>query len=513
MRPVAAYSLTRATTGDGTGDLAACRRLVALWLRAKGAEDISVGQREVTYPTGIVAQLQIDQISSEHGALDSFTLTEPVDAGHFETHLDLAQDDSSIVLFCQLRTGSASSALAPVPFDARCPGVVRDLIRMGGWTSGASEASADHVTRIGREAGRQLDEAIWHPDRGLPVVVVSELDGFTLHPNIARDLAHDLAGLATVAQIDDEASWLLSDSKGREWSCYSGALRLYWPFRATRDDPYSHRLWTQNALLRGGVDPETAARRVHRQLHRVIFGQSAFQTTPAIITEIRDEHIAAQRKQAKDADDYVALANDYERENRDFRQDIKDLKEQIREQLARIEDLDAQNHELNVVLQWTSGAAGEAAREPAVVSSTIDTVDDAVQQAMEDCQNLVFGSDVDRGVKGLASGAGPPMKILRYLRTLNEMTRLNATGSLGTTIQHWLRSEDIDVSGENGTVQKSPSEMTKRTWDDGSGSRREFTSHLKPSDRTSPDRCVRIYFDYDNKSTKTIVAWVGRHPA
>ena len=252
MRPVAAYSLTRATTGDSTGAFDEYRDVVEQWLRTKGATDVGVGQRGVIYPTGTVAQLQLDQITSDYGALHSFTLTEPVEAGQFETHLELAHDGSTIVLFCQLRTGSAGSALAPVPFDARCPGVVRDLIRLGGWKSGTSEASAGHVTRIGREAGRQLTRAIWEAERGLPTVVVSELEGFTLQPTIARDLARDLTGLATVAQIDDEAAWLLSEEKGREWSCYSGAIRLYWPLRATRDDPYAHRLWTQNELFRGG---------------------------------------------------------------------------------------------------------------------------------------------------------------------------------------------------------------------------------------------------------------------
>ena len=509
MRPVAAYSLTRATTGDGTGDLAACRRLVALWLRAKGAEDISVGQRKVTYPTGIVAQLQIDQISSEHGALDSFTLTEPVEAGHFETHLDLAQDDSSIVLFCQLRTGSASSALAPVPFDARCPGVVRDLIRMGGWTSGTSEASADHVTRIGREAGRQLGRSLCDAERGLPIVVVSELEGFTLQPTIARDLGRDLTGLATVAQIDDEAAWLLSEERGRLWSCYAGAVRLYWPFRATRHDPYAHPLWTQRELLRGSVDSMTAARRVQNRLHRLIFGQSAFQTTPPLIAWIREDYVDAQRKQAKDADDYVALADDYERENMQLKRDVKDRKERITELEEQIVDLAAQVRELSFSRQWIEDE-GDAVEEETNVAPS--TVEDAVLRAMEECENLVFGKDVDRGIIGLAPDAGPPMKILRDLRTLDELAGHLPSGSLGTTNQQWLRERGAEVSGESYTIRNSTAQMAKRTWDDGSGDSREFESHLKPSDSTSPDRCVRIYYIYDERSQKIIVGWVGRHP-
>jgi len=36
--------------------------------------------------------------------------------------------------------------------------------------------------------------------------------------------------------------------------------------------------------------------------------------------------------------------------------------------------------------------------------------------------------------------------------------------------------------------------------------------HLKPNDALSPDRCVRIYFDWDDATRQVIVGWVGRHP-
>ena len=29
---------------------------------------------------------------------------------------------------------------------------------------------------------------------------------------------------------------------------------------------------------------------------------------------------------------------------------------------------------------------------------------------------------------------------------------------------------------------------------------------------THPDRCVRIYFDYDESTQRCVVGWVGRHP-
>jgi hypothetical protein len=68
------------------------------------------------------------------------------------------------------------------------------------------------------------------------------------------------------------------------------------------------------------------------------------------------------------------------------------------------------------------------------------------------------------------------------------------------------------ASGESETVLNSPAEQKARTWDDGAGAKRGFNFHLKPSEATSPDRCVRVYFEYDEKRSKTIVGWIGKHP-
>ena len=514
MRTVATYSLNR-PAGRGAGlvdELEALSQMIEGWLREKGAGDVGIGQRDVTLVDGRVARFQRERIETDYGALDSFMLSEPTPSGHFETRLSLAGEDGETVLFCQLGTGTIQSAVAPLFFEARCPQAVRDIVRGGGWRLGASQASGDYETFLGREGGRRLRDRIWNENRGLPVVVVSEHQGFTLHPDLARDLSVDLTGLAVVAQIDEDASWILSELSGQTWSCFGGAIRLYWPFRATGNDPYSHPLWTRQRLLSGDLDSVTAAGRVQSRLRRMVFSQSAFRTAPALITKIREDFGAAQREHALEANDYRELADGYARDNSLLKQELADRDMQISSLLDEIVDLKAQNGELITSLQFAGGTASVTAEEYLSASLAVETVEDAVLQAMERFNGLVFGRDVDGGVAGLAPDAGPPMKILRYLERLNEMTAELETGTLGTTQHQWLRDRGVDVSGESRTDRNSPAHAAKRTWDDGSGMRRAFEGHLKPSDSTSPDRCVRIYFDYDAPIKKTIVGWVGRHP-
>ena len=514
MRTVATYSLNR-PAGDGNNlmdELEALCRVVEEWLEGKGASDIGVGQRDVTFVDGRIARFQRERIETEYGALDSFMLSEPIPSGEFETRLNVAVAHGEAVLFCQLGTGTTESAVAPMSFDARCPRAVREIVRGGGWRLGASQASADHEVFVGREAGRRLTATIWDEDRGLPVVVISEHHGFTLHPDLARDVSSDLTGLAMVAHIDEDASWALSEPSGQVWSCFGGAIRLYWPFRATGNNPYSHPLWTRQRLLGGHVDPVTAARRVRSRLRRMIFSQSAFRTAPALIVKIREDSVAAQRRQAREANDYRELADGYARDSGLLKQELADRDIQISSLLDEIVDLKAQNGELITSLQFAGGTATVEDAEYVSAQLAVETVEDAVLQAMETLGNLAFGRDVDDGIEGLAPDAGPPMKIFRYLESLSGMTTELHAGSLGTTQHQWLRDRGVDVSGESRTDRNSPTHIAKRTWDDGSGTRRVFESHLKPSDSTSPDRCVRIYFDYDEPTQKTIVGWVGRHP-
>lgn len=125
---------------------------------------------------------------------------------------------------------------------------------------------------------------------------------------------------------------------------------------------------------------------------------------------------------------------------------------------------------------------------------------------------LVFGAAVDESVRLVAPDAGPPEKIVAYLNALAELTKRRRNGPLGSTAVKWLTSKGVVASGESETILNSPKEQLLRTWDDGSGARRRFNLHLKPSEGTSPDRCVRIYFDYDENRGTTIIGWIGRHP-
>jgi len=68
-----------------------------------------------------------------------------------------------------------------------------------------------------------------------------------------------------------------------------------------------------------------------------------------------------------------------------------------------------------------------------------------------------------------------------------------------------------DKATESDTIRNNKDQMKRRSWHDGLISR-EFELHMKPSDATSPNRCVRIYFDWDQGRQKVVIGWIGRKP-
>ena len=512
MRQIATYSLSRADVDsiDLPATLAQCRAFVDGWLTSKtGNDDHLTTEQIVLKNGGRHATLQREDFLTPSGTMFAITLTEPSGAGRFQTYFACSYDDSDFVLFCQLRTATDDVALARVNrYSPYCPEVVRKIVKQGRWLSGMNPVETDVIACVDRDGGRRLQEMIWNFDRTLPIVVISEYQEFPLHPNLSSGLAYDLVGMATVVEIDAGASWLITEQQGREWSCYGGAVRLYWPMRDEHDSPFWHPLWTQSKLLSNAHDTKHAAGRIRNQIRRMILSRSAFRGEPALIRRIRTEHLTDQVTRAKDRGEFEELSRAYERENSALKDKIESLEDQVIELEKKNEELAAQVRQLDIAKRWQSSEMGDI--EPDDVSPPT-TVMEAVNLARTTYNRLVFGRDVNEGVKALNATAGPPEKVLRYLQVLDKIATDLATGALsgGEQYQQKFRDHGVHMSGEGGL---SRAQKQMRTWDDGSGERKLFISHLKVNEKTSPDRCVRIYFEWDNKVQKFKVGWVGRHP-
>lgn len=372
---------------------------------------------------------------------------------------------------------------------------------------------------MGRTGGEKLAEMIRDAGRSIPFVVASEDSGFLMHPGLDDDFARYTAGLANVVSIDAEASWALTNTLGQEWSCFNGAIRLYWPFASEPGNPFAHYLWTASRLTHGMATTKEAAERICDQIRRIILGVSTVSVRrPLLIDAVRQaarqeeqaarqKELERQKQEAASLEDFIEIADGVHKDNEKLKAESEKL-EAANKKLR--EELDQALENIRLIGQaWPQAPVSEVEPEQ---ESPPATVEEAVAQARKQfSEDLVFGSDVAKGVEGLNPEAGPPDKILAYLRWLAEAARAKRSGPLGKTLIGWLGERGVIASSETALDRESPTERKKRTWNDGVEARC-FDMHLKPSDGTSPDRCVRIYFVWRDEDKKMVVGWVGRHP-
>lgn len=509
MRTLASYSLeAMASAAVAAPQLAGyVRAHINAWLQAKGELQVADDRGTLRLRDGRLADVACHELATSKGSLFEISVTEPTSGGSFQTSLAVAHEPGRVSISCELSAGSQS--LMPLWVDVHCPRIIREILAVDGasWMYQGSRLSQSPQAFRGSAGGDAFIDLVWDAARAVPVIAISEENGLLLHPGLVEALAADLAGLAVVGHLDSDASWRMTSRRGKHWSCYGGAIRLYWPGVENGTAPLDNPLWTPQRLLHGLVDTESAAGRIRRQIRRHVLRQSAFGVVPSTLfatirRSAREEELAALHGRIQQGDDHRAIAEEY------FTKLVR-LNDLLESRNHEIEQIRAQVASLQVALRWrdeTEGAVAPVEEAPPA------TVEDAVLTAMDRYDTLVFGRDVNEGIATLTPEAGPPDKILTYLRALAEMAQARRKGPLGTSPVKWLTDQGVSASGETEQVRTSPDKMRARTWDDGLGRRRQFELHLKPAEGTSPDRCVRIYFDYDEESGRALVAWVGRHP-
>ncbi len=507
MRTLAQYAF-EANSQDASAAETLFRKVAGLvekWLHAKG--DTDAASKTIALDDGRTGQLEVKVLSSSIGSTSHWAISEPSSGGIFTTSIATALSGRSVFISCNLSGGFSVNVVAPVGFDARCPQVVRDIIELSkDWRVGETTVASKATVFSDEGGGESLQRLLLSHDRSLPVIAISRSQGFLLHPDIAERMARDLAGLAIVVELGEKASWVLTRDLGKTYSCFNGGIRVYWPGFEKTAAPLRHPLWTSQRLMRDVPTTEAASTRIRNVLRRKIFATSAFAVqVPHVFERIELQHqketLETRIREAVDTSDYKQLSELYEVENADLRKkliDEKKITQQLREDLYRLQTTQAWTNQEDDVVPVTE-------TPPA-------TVEEAVQRARKVfAAELTFGNDVEEGTRTIALDAGPPDKIYDYLQHLAELAKALRAGPLGDTTLNWLRLWGIQASNESETITNTKDEMRKRTWHDGRADR-QFEMHLKPAEATSPDRCVRIYFDWDKATEKVVVGWVGKHP-
>lgn len=495
MRVVGKIQASAPNQGGAAEDIA---RVVEAWADSKfDARDSGVAVIRRSRVEALVER-QIDELDGSR--LLRFEVLEPIDGGDLQTQIKVLNHADAVHLHCTLGVTS-DVGVAPPNIDMFVPRVVREIIGLPlAWqASGSAERVFGRCFEVGPEEIGQLVELMGSALRRLPLVLFSELQGRTIAGNLHTLVASDLCGLAHVCRLSKDAGWELTKREGKAWSCYNGAVRLLWPFRGNRDNPFSHPLWTFDDLTRFGDSEFEVRDRLRQRLRSMLLEASTFVADEPAFGRFARAKVEAQQARPADTtstDDLLTLAD----------AQIASLREALADRDRQIETLNENIGALST-RQFAQTTAPQAQDE-----TPPETIAEALEVAKSRFASvLAFPDDLADRLAELNPAAGPPEKALRYLATLAELSRsLAAGGSIGKSIPTWLGDRNVRCSEESETKANNSAARRRRTFRVG-GESVYCDLHAKPNEGVSPDQCVRIYFAPATSAPHIRIGYVGRH--
>ena len=496
MRVVAKIQLSAERTGD---DIAA-RALAILERWANGKFATGANGAVSIRQSGMSAQWETTSEVIGDDRLDRMCVLEPVDHGELQLDVDMVSQAKRLAFRCVLRVGS-DAGVAPAEVKVRAPRFIREVVALPcSWTVGTKgEGVFAHPFNIDADDLPMLDELLVSPVRRLPLVMVSEHGGETLAGDLHERLAHDLCGIGHVVRLSTDASWALTESRGREWSCYNGAVRLFWPIRAGMGDYRSHPLWTYDQLADRFDTEQDAREHLRASLARRVLEASTFVTDDPAFDDfaVARSRVALEhaRAAADEEGDYRELAKAYAVDN-------VQLRAALDEQRSLVETLRRQLESLPIV---------DSTDLDSEVEAPPGTVAEAVAIARRELSgNVAIGVETAEDIAQLNAGAGPPDKILRYLRTLGDLASALAQGTIRLSVPQWLKMRNVECSVDSEITKASEKGRRFRTRKV-NGETVDCEYHLKPVDKVRPDMCARIYFATATTAPFVKVGYIGRH--
>jgi len=348
MKIISAYLLETTSLSKEEAATSSAQIDAALkeWLVEKGVVDPIATSGTFTSKTkgSPVGIFQRRSARSTIGAFDEIALQEPTSSGQrFVTTIGLLTLADRVTVYTTLVVQNVTVVVAPIFTDPRCPTIVKRLLDLrSDWQLGGATLPRPIAERIsGREEGGILASAIKDPARTLPVVVVSEIESEPIWADLEKLLAADLAGLARVVRIDEDASWALSDELGKLNSCYLGAIRLYWPRGRDLDGLHKPRssVWTAGHMLSQDSDGK-GMQRIRALLRGRVMGVASLTIEPpAAIREIQNQAARAKlselEQRANSNSEEIELARLFIHENEDLKERLDEATREITRQASR----------------------------------------------------------------------------------------------------------------------------------------------------------------------------------
>lgn len=397
-----------------------------------------------------------------------------------------------------LRITSALYELLPAKYSLGSPRIVRTLVARGDARVG-DHALSRFPNRIDASDVPTLVALVRAPERRHAVVVISP-DTLSGVPVIDADaVANAVPGLASVHVLGSKwAAFALSDELGRPFSCFNGAVRIYWPRFSEDSDATAHRLWVPSEI--GQLGSEGLARSIFRSL--AIAASFRFvEPEPIRLFRRRAEEARVSALKADKGGGYDALFDEYVK----LDTEVRTLRETV-DTLTK----ENGNFRANLAALWTPTQQPVVPNLPEAERPTPTDVHDAVVEAQRRTTNVVYLPEAFDSAKD--SPFKQPDKAFSALLAIDDVARrwaeqLGGGAKLGPR-KEAFRQRGFDYADDiSGTSEGRWGDEYKYEYE---GTRIVFAPHITIGAKQA-DKCLSIHMHWDNEKRRVVIAHVGRH--
>ena len=471
-------------------------------------------------PGRFAAGVSIDFGEGEYWAVRCDDPDKAVPGRTWTTEVSLARhgEHSKFGIRLIVATSEAEPSYSP-----SIPSIVRQLCESPGLSRNGRVLSPAPIVIDTADKLDGFIDLLLDPRRKNPVFALS-LDEDETDPAKAQIDAHNVAarclGIAHTVVVTGPQAFQLSDTLGKAFSVFRGAVRTYRPGMSLDDDPFRHPLAMAAQIKEWqGVGPAafvntlvwTAAR------NSSISNDEARDLPP--FTKAKQIALQTQRELAQNESDYPALLALADGELSEKQREIESLESMLIEEEQKRQEAESRANELasanvflrNRVIELEKGHGSGAVLGSNQLPTQYDEIPDWVEKtypgrvrllsrAVRDLKDAQF-EDVELVVKSLSYLGGC-------------FWRMKAEGGME------LVSENVRVLAELG-IKNEPSGAEHLLREQGdtflvhwgaSGRKRLLDMHLKNGGNTrDPARCLRIYYFWDDETQQVVIGSLPAH--
>ena len=427
------------------------------------------------------------------------------------------ENATNVFFGCRL----SCTALGDNPtFTPTIPGVVRQINdRLGGILDGRPLIkSAWRVTND--KSVTDLVNLLLEPTRQRAVIVVSSPPYGESALISVETLARSLTGVAHVIELSSEASFILTDRVGREFSVFNGAVRTYQPdFLPEEDQPTDH--------------PRAIFERIrHWQDEKQTFEQ--FLISRTIQEDLSRRHIR------KELPSFTSIqAQDRQRERKRLRAEgatdselLEVAEEQIRDFERKIDEteqlLEIAEYERDSVNQELAQTRERARIDIFGLNSRVDSLLDVLDRS-GGTEDISYPDNLDELENWANRHLAGSVQVLNRAYRAAKKAQFEETDFVYRVLQvlrdHYVpmrkgmkeKDDFIEACRELG-IEDTPTFSGNRYGEEGDtyvveygGRRRLLDRHVKKGSGRDPRFCFRLYFFWDDDDQQVIVGWLPSH--